>query len=120
MSRAHASRFAMRDRGLRRVRVVTVWSAIGSAGVAIAAAVALVPSTASAGSAAGHAGTKATPTGGPTDSGVPDRTARHSSAPAGTRSPHPRHTTSTPRLEPPTTPPATSDGGQQHATSGGS
>jgi len=101
MSRAHTSRFAARDRGLRRVRRVTVWSAAGSAGLAVATAIALVPATVSPASdraATSGPDTGAAPATTPTGDAAPKR------APATSR-PHPRHTTSAPRPAPPTTPP---------------
>jgi hypothetical protein len=118
MSRTPTSRFAVRDRGLRRIRVMTAWSVAGSAGVAVAVAVALVPPAASTASTGGTS-TNGTPAGG-SSARAPGDTAGHSRAPAATRRPRPRHTTSAPRIEPPTTPPATADSGSPHAASGGS
>ncbi|MCU7729465.1 hypothetical protein ODJ79_37600 [Actinoplanes sp. KI2] len=115
MPRAHTSRFAVRDRGIRRVRSVTVWSAAGSAGLAVAAAIAFVPATASP--ASGRAVTSGS-NAGTTPAAPPEDTARPSRTPAVTARPHPRRT-STPRLTPPTTPPAAATG-SQHTSSGGS
>ena len=121
MSRAHTSRFAARDRGLRRVRRVTVWSAAGSAGLAVATAIALVPAAASPASDRATGGTDAAPapTGAPDAGATPDRPADPARSPTAPGRPHPRHT-STPRLTPPTTPPAAADNGGQHTSSGGS
>jgi hypothetical protein len=122
MSRAHTSRFAVRDRGLRRIRVVTVWAVAGSAGAAVAAAVALVPSVASTAATSpvtGGTSTNTTPAGEPSTR-VPGDTAGRSRGPAATHRPRPGLTTSAPRIEPPATPPTTADGGQQHTASGGS
>src|SRR3954451_9199624 len=101
MSRAHTSRFAVRDRGLRRARAVTAWSAAGSAGLAVATAIALVPATAPASDRAETGGSPAatTPAGASGGPAAPD------DASPGAVRPHPRRTTSTPRLRPPTTPP---------------
>jgi len=116
MSRAHTSRFAARDRGVRRVRTVTVWSAAGSAGLAVATAIALVPGTASPASdraATSGPDAGAAPAATPTGGTAPER------AP-GTAGPHPRHTTSAPRLRPPTTPPAPATNTAPQTGSGGS
>ena len=123
MSLDNGSRFAARDRGLRRVWKVTVWSATGSAGLAVAAAIALVPATASPaahrtttdGSRAATSGTDAEKT----PAASPSRRAAPGDAPPA-RTAHPRSTTRAPRLTPPTAPPATTDNGGQHAGSGGS
>jgi hypothetical protein len=118
MAPAPISRFANRDRGLRRVRLVTAWSAAGSAGIAVVAALALVPSTASTASTGPR--TTGTPAGAPGIRRVPGDTAGHFRTPAATHRPRPRHTTSAPRLEPPTTAPAPAELGPPHAASGGS
>lgn len=131
MSRAHLSRFAVRDNGLRRARIVTAWSAAGSAGLALAAAIALVPATAwpassqvtGAGNRAGADNGTGDDNGATGDDGGapasgPTPTPRHSST--RTNRPHARRTTTAPRLAPPTNPPVTSGNGGQHATSGGS
>lgn len=131
MSRAHLSRFAVRDHGLRRARIVTAWSAAGSAGLALAAAIALVPATAwpassqvtgsdnRAGTDNGSGGDNgAAGDDGGAPAGGPTPTAHRS--PSRTNRPRPRRTTTAPRLAPPTVPPATSGNGGQHATSGGS
>jgi hypothetical protein len=122
MSRAHTSRFAARDRGLRRVRTVTAWSAAGSAGLAVATAIALVPATASPASdraTTGGADAGTAPAGAPGAGATTDRPADPTRSPAGQGRPHPRHT-SAPRLTPPTTPPAAAGNGSQHTSSGGS
>ncbi|WP_030443505.1 hypothetical protein [Actinoplanes subtropicus] len=116
MSGAHTSRFAVRDRGLRRVRAVTVWSAAGSAGLAVATAIALVPPAAAPASDRAATGGAPAGTAPPSPSGgraAPDDE-------AGTARPHARRTTRTPRLRPPTTPPVPVGNGGQQATSGGS
>jgi len=118
MSRAAASRFTLRDRGLRRVRVVTIWSAIGSAGLTVAGAIALAPSTASKASIAHTTGTSTTGPG--VTRKVPGGAADRSRQPTSALTPRPRHSTSGPQLQPPAAPPANAGNGGQHATSGGS
>jgi len=123
MSRENASRFAVRDRGLRRVRTVTTWSAAGSAGLAVAAAIALMPATASPASggvtagagpaATGNTGAAATPAASPGAS-------QPSRVKTPTRRPHASRTTRSPRLTPPPAPPAPTGNGGRHASSGGS
>ena len=120
MSRAHLSRFAVRDRGLRRARTVTAWSAAGSAGLAIAAAIALVPAAATPASGQAGADDRVTGPAPADDRATPGATSRPSRTPAAGSRPHARRTTRALRLAPPTTPPATARSGGQHATSGGS
>jgi len=117
MTRAHISRFAVRDRGQRRVRTVTIWSATGSAGLAVATAIALVPATASP--ASSRAVTSVPGTTGAVPAASPTGAATPEDAPA-TRRPRPRHTTSAPRLVPPTTPPVVVHNPPPQTGSGGS